>query len=272
MKFAAQALSTPPRLCLLTGVRLPSYFLIPFGVAKHPETGAPWHLPRLFDSSKASGASAASPVSSSSPKPNSALTSHKPIRTATGTHFVASCGALAYVSSLSKSTYRRLLPYRWKEDPSLKIPDIIWRQDMAAFVLGMLQKRVVRDLEYLASRPAAYVVACKSHYEISAHAQIGAILWLGPSHDQLDGAINVEEQGPPQYAMHRYRGHYIPYFNLVTLLGRTNLLTLRKTGLAQIGDQIAVLKAKRPTVKTQLELWKLLGFLAQATVENPEKK
>lgn len=46
-KYIARALVTPVRHCRLTDAKLPSYFLLSFGVTKHPITGAHWHLPRL---------------------------------------------------------------------------------------------------------------------------------------------------------------------------------------------------------------------------------
>ncbi len=268
MGFAAQALSTPPRLCLLTGIRLPSYFLIPFGIAKHPKTGSTWHLPRLSSLASGSDASTTAPPP---PGSDSGSTSKQPSRTATGTHYVGSYEALAYISDLAKPAYRKLIPFRWKEDSSLKVSDMVWREDMASFVLEMLRKSITQDLKYLASRPAAYIVACEIHERISAHDQIAAVLWLGPNGDTstqgppLDGAANPEEPDPPPYAMDHYKDRLVPCFNLVALLEHTHLRTLRETAPIQYGDKLAVIKAKRPTVKVQLELWKLLGFLAHRT-------
>ena len=163
------------------------------------------------------------------------------------------------------------MPHRWKEDTSLKIPELVWREDMADFVLEMLRKSVARDLEYLASRPAAYIVACKSYDDISSHGQVAAILWLGSDSDEsaletsVKDASEEGERGPPPYAMHCYKSRYIPYFNLLTLLGRVHLLRLRELCPAHIVGQLVVVKAKRPTVKFQLELWKLVGFLARSS-------
>lgn len=265
----AQALSTPPRLCLLTGVRLPSYFLMSFGVAKHPKTGAIWHLPRLPDITSGSEANrkphSPSPSSPGSPTDSESTSS---VRTAAGTHLVASHNALAYISKLTRSAYRRLLPYRWKEDSSLKASEIVWREDMDIFVLELLRRSVTRELKYLASRPAAYIAACKGYDNIADHAQVNAVLWLGQDHEASpqeatsDSPATPEHRGPPPYAMHRYKDHYVPCYNLPTLLGHTNLQTLRASSAAQFGGRMAVIKAKRRTVKLQIELWKLLGYLS----------
>lgn len=271
IQSAAQALSTSPRLCLLTGIRLPSYFMIPFGIAKHPKTGAPWHLPRLADPMSDTNASNPHPSPNFPPSPNPDSTSTKLTRTVNGTHFVASNNALTHVSSLTKQGYRKLLPFRWKEDPSLKVSEMVWREDMADFVLGMLRRSTTRDLKYLASQLAAYIAGCKNSTSIPTHNQVGAALWLGSKRDvsaqdsPFCGAVDADERGPPLYAMYEYKNQWIPYFNLVELLGRTHLEALREVCPAQFGGQLAVIKAKRPTVKLQLELWKITGFLKRPT-------
>lgn len=273
----ARALSTPPRLCILTSVRLPSYFQIPFGIAKHPKTGAPWHLPRLSELGSGSEANSTPPTpSSSSPESEKEAESKVAARTASGTYLVASRDTLAHISQLKRIAYRRIMPYRWKEDPILRASDIVWREDMDTVVLEMLRRNVAKDLKYLASRPAAYIAACKSHDNISDHTQISAVLSLAP-----DAAVSSREassdtpassgaQGLPPYAMRRYKDCYIPYYNLFTLLGPTHLQSLRDSKPDHFGGQIAVIKAKRRTVRLQLALWKLMGYLAPSIGEIAE--
>lgn len=158
------------------------------------------------------------------------------------------------------------MPYRWKEDPALKISEIVWREDMATFVLSMLRDSVTQGLAYLASRPAAYIAACKDCDKISVHVQISAVLWLGPDSEtsaQDLSSASREDQGPPPYAMHYYKSCYMPYYNLLTLLGPTHVRALRESNPNQFSSQFAIIKAKRTTVKVQLELWKLLGYVVQ---------
>jgi hypothetical protein len=247
---------------------------MPFGVAKHPKTGAIWHLPRLPDITSGSEANrkphSPSPSSPGTPTDSESKSS---VRTATGTHLVASRDALAYISKPNKSAYRRLLPYRWKEDSSLKTSEIVWREDMDTFVLDLLRKSVARELKYLASRPAAYIAACEGYDNIADHAQVNAVLWLGQSSESssqeatLGSTATSEDRGPPPYAMHRYKDHYVPCHNLPTLLGHTNLQTVRASSPAQFGGRMAVIKAKRRTVKLQIELWKLLGYMSDRNGE-----
>ena len=267
----AHALSTPPRLCVLTGVRLPSFYQISFGIAKHPVTGAPWHLPKLSDfvAKTDGGHSSTDPASAQLESDDDHGTdSHSGIRTLTGTHFMKSRQALSHISKLPRSAYHRLHPFRWKEDSSLKTSEIVWREDMDTFVLERIRKSITNELIYLASRPAAYIAPCKEPHSIAKHGQIGAVLYLGnalPSHSHHESANTSEsaaEQGPPEYAMHHYRSQYIPYYNMLSLLGPTNICTLRQRGSNRFDGQIAALKAKNMTRNVQLALWSLLGYLA----------
>ena len=170
------------------------------------------------------------------------------------------------------------MPYRWKQDPNLKVADIVWREDMDTFVLETLRENVARRLAYLASSNAAYISSCRDHEHISKHHQVGAVLWLGPNPEDTTQAgfpdkVGVatggsKELGPPPYAMHHYKNHYIPVYNLLTLLGSTKLRKLRETSSSHFGQQYAVIKMRRLTVEVQLELWKLLGYLAPGESEN----
>ena len=205
-------------------------------------------------------------------EPNASLKLKSPIRTLSSTHFLASRQVLAHISGLTPPHYKRLMPYRWRQDPSVKLPEIIWREDMDIFVLNILRRNLSKTLSYLASRSAAYISPCKNNVSINKHGQVAAVLWLRndteiSNHDEAltsdATAFDVGEPGPPPYAMHHYKTHYIPCYNLAALLGPTYLSALKESQPDHYGEQLAVLKLKRTTVKVQLELWKLLGYIAQ---------
>lgn len=274
----AIALATPPRLCVLTGLRLPSYFQIPFGVSTHPKTGAPWHLPKLSTQVVSNPSDGKIPsgnregIPPSFLEPDASTTMESPMRTLSSTHFLATRQVLAHVSSLTPPHYNRLMPYRWRQDPSVRLSEIVWREDMDIFVLEILRRNVSETLSYLASRPAAYIASCKSYDNINKHGQVAAVLWLRKDaeisiHDKSSTSdatpFNIRETGPPPYAMHYHRTRYVPYYNLAALLGPSQLNALQESQPDHYGDQFAVIKLKRTTVKVQLELWKLLGYTAQ---------
>lgn len=205
-------------------------------------------------------------------EPDASTTLKSPIRILSSAHFLASRNVLAHISGLTPPQYNKLIPYRWKQDPSVRIPELVWREDMDIFVLEILRRNVATTLSYLASRPAAYIAPCKSYDSINKHGQVAAVLWLRKDTDNsIHGqsstgdatALDVRETGPPPYAMHYRKTRYIPYYNLAALLGPNHLRALQESRPDQYGDQFAVIKLKRTTVKVQLELWKLLGYVAQ---------
>ena len=162
------------------------------------------------------------------------------------------------------------MPHRWRHDPSVKIPDLVWREDMGIFVLENLRRNLSKTLSYLASRPAAYIAPCKNYDGINNHAQVAAVLCLSKDagasiHDEsaTGNAISFDgrETGPPPYAMHYYKTHYIPCYNLAALLGPSQLSALQRSPPGHYSDQFAIIKLKRNTVKVQLELWKILGYI-----------
>ena len=277
--IAALALATPPRLCVLTDLRLPSYFQIPFGVATHPKTGAPWHLPKLPTQVVSHPDDDESPIAnpeetrSSLLKPDDAsATLESPVRILSSTHFLASRQVLAHVSGLAPAKYKNMMPIRWRLEPSVKVHDIIWREDMDTLVLDILRRNVSITLSYLASRPAAYITPCKSYKSIDNHVQVAAVLWLrnsaitsthGESSNGGAASLDSGETGPPPYAMHYHKARYIPCYNLAALLGPTQLSALQESWPGHYSDQLAVIKLKRNTIKVQLELWKLLGYIVR---------
>ena len=279
ISIAAIALATPPRLCVLTDLRLPSYFQIPFGVATHPKTGASWHLPKLQTQAISRPDDDDSPIANPQEtrsfflKPDDvSATPEKPIRILSSTHFLASRHVLAHVSDLTPAKYRNMIPHRWKQDPSVKVHDIIWREDMDVLVLGILRRNVSMTLSYLASRPAAYIAPCKSYKCIDDHVQVAAVLWLrkfavtsthGESSIGGASSLHCGEIGPPPYAMHYHKTRYIPCYNLAALLGPTELSALQESWPDHYSDQLAVIKLKRNTIKAQLQLWKLLGYIVR---------
>lgn len=74
---------------------------------------------------------------------------------------------------------------------------------------------------------------------------------------------SAEDAEPPFYSMFKYKSHYIPIYNLPTLLGPEYVTRLRATA-ASLQGTMAVIKSKSRTVKAQMELWKLMGYLAPA--------
>ncbi|KAL8733801.1 MAG: hypothetical protein Q9181_003449 [Wetmoreana brouardii] len=265
----AQALATPVRSCTLTGVRLPSSFLLDFGLTPHPTTGKPWQLPKLLvdsnindtrKTSNSSGHLEQGMPPSVEDDPGAESPSRKPVRTVAGSYIIAQRPAVKLLSNLKQKTYMQMIPQRWKQDGRFKAEEIVWRQDMDNFVLELMRRKTVKLLKYLSSQPAAYIVACEGYEDIQNKHQLGAVLWLGePDNDQRSTS---SEESPPPYAMMEYRSSGpIPLYNLPALLGLDYLHQLRDSGQS-FNRALAVIKQKRNTTHTQLQLWELMGYMA----------
>ena len=274
-RSTAQALDTPVRTCVISGARLPSYFLLGFGIAEHPETAKPWQMPRLSTDSNAEFQNEMQALSTDqernlaseqeTPQLGKAPpTTRKLTRVLSSSYMVAQHSALDFVSSLKRSSYVQTLPYRWRMDSQLKINDIVWRKDMSTFVLELMRRKTARLLLYLSRRPAAYVVKCNGYEGIKEHHQVGAALWLGDpcwgaAQEDSDSEANLD-LGPPPFAMVDYESHHIPVYNLPSLLGSTHMQRLRESQPTFAGG-MAVLKRKHHSIKVLMDLWKLMGYL-----------
>ncbi|KAI4167825.1 MAG: hypothetical protein LQ343_006897 [Gyalolechia ehrenbergii] len=268
----AQALATPVRSCSVTNVRLPSYFLLDFGLTPHPRTGKPWQIPifaldpNVSVPNEASRSVQVSEQSSDASSEDDAATdsaapsTKRPARAVAGSHVVSQRAAMKFMSDVKRKSYLQMVPHRWKLDTRFKTDDLVWREDMDVFVLDLMRKKAVRLLKYLSSRSAAYIAKCEGYEDIQNKHQPGAVLWWGKF--ASEGMLTASEEPPPPYAMVKYRSAYhIPVYNLPAILGSEYLRQLRvSTGLTD--ETLAVIKQKRNTVDILTHLWKLMGYLA----------
>ena len=67
---------------------------------------------------------------------------------------------------------------------------------------------------------------------------------------------------PPPYAMATYKNTHVPVYNLPHLLGAERVHRLQAQVPMFDEHEILVVKSKRPTVKLQMGMWKLMGYLA----------
>ncbi|KAL8721087.1 MAG: hypothetical protein Q9225_002159 [Loekoesia sp. 1 TL-2023] len=275
--------------CVVTGVRLPNYFLINFGLAPHPKTGKPWQMPKLaidsnvINSSKTTRSKHAPEQAIDTSNEGhvdteaSVLSNRGPVRAVAGSYIVSQAVAIRFMSEIKRKSYRQI-PHRWRLDTRFKADDIVWREDMDTFMLDLMRKKAVGLLKHLSSRPAAYVVKCEGYEDIEHKNQSGAALWLGKPREE---ELPIDSKAPPPpYAMVKYRSaRHIPVYNLPALLGLGYLRQLRDS--SQLFDgTLAVVKQKRNTVETLMHLWKLMGYVTSdgdagtqcLTMLGPEKQ
>lgn len=197
------------------------------------------------------------------PAPEAADTTRKSSRTAAGSHIIAQQSAMRMVSTLKHKSYMQIIPHRWKLDARFKADQIVWRKDMDTFVLDLMRKRTTATLKYLSSHPAAYIVPCQDYESIQIRHQPAAVLWLGQ--EEGNETVMPGKEDPPPYAMVEYRSlGFIPLYDLPTLLGPQYMNQLRNANESVKGT-LAVIKRKRNTTDCQMQLWKLMGYMAADT-------
>ncbi|KAA6415461.1 MAG: hypothetical protein FRX48_00176 [Lasallia pustulata] len=274
----AHALASPLRNCFVTGIRLPDHFHLRTELTLHPETGAPWQLPQdlarsLGDVEKkeSSGVSTPSANANAVPLTTTSNPSFKGVSLShAGAHILAQHHCLSQVSVMKRREYLGSLPKPWKDSFGMEAKRIVWREDMATFVLELLRQKVMKQLAWLVSNSSGYVVRCYGGYkQIADSHQAAAALWLGHARvtavvpntaEGVDsnGTASTESemdlkgsmQPPSPYAMAEYAGRCIPIYNLQTLLGEKHVLNLRESHEIY-GGEITVIKDKNATFQWQ---------------------
>ncbi|TKA63110.1 hypothetical protein B0A49_03363 [Cryomyces minteri] len=133
----AQALAKPPRTCAVTTTRLPHFFYLDFYAISHPETSKPWLMPAT--------PSTRPPGSTQSPLGRT----------------LARRSMLKYLGAhlgTRKDNTRRATIARAQERLRGR-PQPVWREDMDAFVLPLLQKDVMQKLHWPLHRNTHFVSA-----------------------------------------------------------------------------------------------------------------
>lgn len=188
-----------------------------------------------------------------------------PARTLTGTYFISNYQALQYVSSLAESRYHSMFPQRWKENQMTKAKHIIWRKDMADFVLGLLRREIVQWLESLSDRANLYMAQCDTWQNIQDQRSVAAVLTLTAKSvdDFADlGHRPTMEGSQRDWKYMQYRGTRIPLYCGKTMLGSDCLSHLKERNESVYGGEFAVIRKKNMTTNLQMSLWKLAWYVS----------
>ena len=205
-------------------------------------------------------------------------------------YILSSNAALSHVSSLPRSQFMRLLPYRWKGHFGASLKTSVWREDMAELVLSLLRKRVVK---WLLSWDGAIPVPERRVSEMDLPGNLSALLWVVDPWEDPCGDGQVKGEGklrsePPLGAVvrmggtpggrdhegsderNRVDGDRIPVFNLPLLLGQESLGELQH-GRAQHNQRKwsgwLGLQQGKLSMKLVGMLWGLTRYVGDGQVE-----
>ncbi len=307
----AQALATPLRRDPALQVALPRFFMQRFGLRRHPKTGEPWIIPLSLDPTEAVSGGLPSIEVAEDPTGNRgghsatdlsvgvadplASTAHPPEPpTGASAGEGAGAGAGAATESHGPSTYvlarqdllRAFLDrkssyssthrslFRLSRSARLKAiaSRAVWRQDMDAFVVELMRRRIAERLLYYARlvevEKRGYLVPCGSFDDVQAFSHRGCLLWFGPV--GMPETANPSENpapAPPRLSTMRVEGaklaRKLAVHNLESLLGPEHLSRLRQ-GSDLFREGSLFLLCRKRTLDVQMKLWKLQGYMETA--------
>lgn len=173
---------------------------------------------------------------------------------------------------------------RWpgqKNAAFLDDKNIKFRSDIDDFVLTLMRRRVVDELVWLDGRREArvsYFSHCHGEdlkQELKKKKQVGAVLWLGKDNGAKE-VDNVDRSGryvnPGVFATIDLEKSKLPVHDLRKLLGEENITLLRQKAPKTFDAVTAVtLKQKLATVRIQMRLWKLQGYMASHAEQSGTK-
>ncbi|RYP40741.1 hypothetical protein DL767_001496 [Monosporascus sp. MG133] len=290
----AKALATPLRQCSITHQRLPKFFLQDFNLIQHPETGAPWWVPRslMRHESHVAEHPDKEEILEAIQKEEAAISAEKDVTTTTpeneegkasvaaetdtgkeGRPYGPSVYALARKDLFAAFTtersgfmnsHKRLFggsSSRYRIFGSRAV----WREDMDTYILDLMRRQVVDHLLYLsrlcAEQARYYIVRCYGWDDVQ-HKHKGALLWF---------QNEAEGETPPgpfaTFDTHTRNLHgennpvTVAVHNMPMLLGDEQAARL-KSEARVFGEGSIFMLAGRRTTDLQANLWRLQGYLA----------
>ncbi|KAJ5668430.1 uncharacterized protein N7477_007000 [Penicillium maclennaniae] len=285
----AVALASPPRMCTLTGARIPRDLLGQWGLLKNPTSGLNYMLPvGLLQESLARDST---PVRK--PDPNTSTGEHEssitPVRNEKlgRTLFLRMVDRLSFLrvvapifarSAGKKPAVAKMVPYRWKHPHgpinAKEEKNMVWMKDMPEYVLMHMRRDVARKLEAVRQKWGLGgedgVWSALDVQESSDAGMVDALARLRPIERAECGAMIIlqrsgaVENGNVNEVVHPQTQKKIPVFDLSKLLAESDLDALRQTGAAHYQQGALFFRPEDPSsIKAMLSLWKLKLFLEE---------
>ncbi|KAI1451856.1 hypothetical protein F4805DRAFT_69588 [Annulohypoxylon moriforme] len=293
----AKALATPVRRCVISRVRLPSFFLQDFNIVSHPETGNPWLIPvslipdeaateeqpdaeKILEVESGEGTQENKEISENIESKSQNLEDNSTSATTSereGIHGPASY-ALARQDLLSAFANKKSSlsggPKRLAgSSPRYRGLDknIVWRKDMDTYIRDLMRQGIVSELLYLsglcAEQGRHYIVKCYGWDDVQ-YKHKGSVIWFGDPVESASSDQAGNEPGPfATFDIQRTTFQGGPYtesvavHNMPMLLGSEHASRLKEEAQSLRDGSIFMLAGRR-TVNIQLKLWKLQGYLA----------
>ncbi|KAF9892892.1 hypothetical protein FE257_000484 [Aspergillus nanangensis] len=297
----AMALASPPRMCALTGTRVPRSFLGDWGMVRPPESDEGlWMMPVGLMKDELDLPTPHNKLATETEPPREQF----PRRSF---HYLIlrMVDRLPLIRRLTKaltghapgrkvSPIVRVLPFRWKHPhgpiTSIEEKQVIWREDMPELVLRQMRSVVLRQLQRVSDKYkrtnapngvwrtlelGAYSDSALQEglmtLDSFARMECGGVLVMGPPSNG-DGVASGDDLGPSgdysgdedsisDFAFLPQTGSKVPVFDLRQLFSETDMEELRNHHPRFQSSALFFRPDDSATVEVMLALWKLKGLL-----------
>ncbi|KAL5360015.1 hypothetical protein BJX96DRAFT_174897 [Aspergillus floccosus] len=296
----AMALASPPRMCAITGTRLPRAFLGDWGMVRRPDSKEGlWFMPVGAMKDELELPSPHKPRS----EKDTPRSEHGMFRNRSFHYLVLrivdrlpllrslTAALTGHAPGRKVSPIVRVLPFRWKHPhgpiTAHEEKQMIWREDMPDFVLARMRASVVKQIKRVSDRYKRTNVAngvwttmnmdrvsetpllegLKS-LEPFARMETGAVIVLGSSQVREDAGAGAEletssssEDTLPEFIELPQTKSKVPVFDLRRLLSRGDLDEVRNYHPRFRSPALYFRPDESRTIEAMLALWKLQGLV-----------
>lgn len=292
----AVALASPVRMCSVTGARIPRDLLGEWGLVRRPDTESSYLLPvdlikdslqarKEPDSSVPEKTPYLDPATLAADTPltakairNEKLGQQLLLRMLNSLHLLKRLAKPLSKNAGKRPAISRLLPFRWKHPlgpiTSRVEKNILWRPDMAEYVLQQRRSDVVKNLEKARWRYARLdipggVWSVLDIQEFSNAGLMDALERLGSFDRMASGAVLLLAPSSnggswPETVFNPSTQSEVPVFDLRTLLSESDLAKLRDAEAPHFNNAALFFRPDNHLgVETILALWKLQRFMTE---------
>ncbi|GES57564.1 hypothetical protein ATEIFO6365_0001085200 [Aspergillus terreus] len=296
----AVALASPPRMCAITGTRLPRAFLGDWGMVRRPDSKEGlWFMPVGAMKDELELPSPHKPrAEKDTPRSESGMFRNRSfhylvLRIVDRLPLLRSLTAAltGHAPGRKVSPIVRVLPFRWKHPhgpiTAHEEKQMIWREDMPDFVLAQMRTSVVKQIKRVSDRykrtnvangvwttmdmdgvsEARLLEGLKS-LEPFARMETGAVIVLGSSQVREDAVAGAEletsstaEDTLPEFIELPQTKSKVPLFDLRRLLSRGDLDEIRIYHPRFRSPAVFFRPDESMTIDAMLGLWKLQGLI-----------
>ena len=179
-------------------------------------------------------------------------------------YITASYPLMAYWTSLRTRHKVYSFPAKFRAALGSRLKDLVIREDMPDFILGLFRARIIRILHFLANatvRDIGYLAGSNNVRFVGTVQQAAIVVVLGGS----ELCKEVSRETKAERTRKGMDGGELAVYDLQEMLGEEGMRQLRVEGKGYAESvlrfDVLVVKRKKRTVHLVKELWKMRGYM-----------